>query len=811
MTSILFSVRTILAAAVCALLFAAASLALANGTGTPYIALVVIDKDGNSADSAEILEGEEVTLAWSGQNVTECVISPGNIAADDMGPSSTHYDGQIVLTPTSNDMEYNITCQGASDSVSMIPAPTVTVSVDNPFLALTGDGSLIPDYPIITWDAASVRSCGSIVRFSPASPLGAPWEKSVSDIFSGSLTDDSITAVGEYRYELTCNAFDGRPVSAGVTVEVTGTAQVSELTLTASSDPVISDAEGVGTITLEWSGVNLTRCKNIVHITPIVRPGPKFIGTDTQNRPNTYGSTPVHLVQPGEHVFRLACIRGDGLGEIESVETVVLVLGGVNETVLNVTADPTAITLTATGGPQRTAVLWKGSPLSHCADHMLRKAPNETEFSRFPYSATGALTRHVNFDRAIFETGVYTYKLTCYSSIDGSEVTDTAVVIVDGDDLVPELNIVASPDRVTPDPSTGLGSTSITWSHPNYPNLFCSPIGVRTPGTARNYTIVDDYLTRQSGIELVDDLNRYGVWGFALRCRHPLTFDWQRKDAYVTVDPVDLLDSNMSLVATQVDDKIEVEYSSEHYSSCSSLEKQAPGSPTWYTFDTLSANTSGTIIDSSTLARGEYSYRLTCSRPIDDTVDTVKTTVDYTEGTVTDSAVIGFGECRDSSGDVIDIPVGYEVDTSSGDCVLIVPVDTCQDASGNAIPIPVGHIKDIAGNCAPISIGTPGNINLSFESPLIRAGDTAQINWEYTGTYVFDSCFLQGPGLVDPNTGDSTMNLPVNVEAGVIGNARTDPRYATSMYSLTCTNPFTIVPLTSDQIRLEVVPTYQEV
>jgi len=763
------------------LLFAVSSIAVAQ-SGDPLIFLSITDKNGNTGSSVEIVEGEEITLVWIGQNVEDCKIMPGNIAADDMNLATPSYDGLIKVTPDEDSMDFVIKCQGVSDSVQVTPVPVVTIDVDYSAVELAADGSLSRE-PTISWTSEHVSSCRDVKRKTPGANFRG-WKYHIGPNTSGDRTDNNMVGTGVYEYQLTCTGINGQAVSAGTQVEVTGVAQEASFTLTASPAVITANKNGEGAVAVSWSGKNISGCNwRVYHDSPSI---PSKSSARSGDRSS--GTVNFALNEQGEHQFRLWCTSAVNGERIDQIATATLSYAGVDvgEPGLTLTADPTIITLTATNSIQRTELTWGGGLLSSCARYMQRKAPSDTDFRNF--TGAGSISGSKS-DYQIVEPGTYTYSLTCYSAVDGSAITATEDVVVAGDNIVvSEVRVTANPTVVTPDPSTGLASTTLTWSYVGLARDYCSWLDYQSPSVRANNSNYFPALDPapnwygsaggNSGVTVHDTIDEYGTWKYRLYCRHPITRDRVTAIEEVRVEMAGLLPSNISLNATLINNRIEVEYKSENYTSCSAIEKKVLGG-SWFEFSDLSenVNTSGRVIDSSTLTSGTYSYRMTCERPIEGRNDTIVAEVTYTTPPVTGTASVGFAQCRNSAGYAISIPDGYMVDVS-GNCVLA---------------------------------GVLGDIDLSFDAPLIRAGDSAEISWEYTGTYVFDTCFLQGPGIIDPNTGNTTNDLLVNVTPGLTGSAQTDPRYEASLYNITCTNSSMAAPLVSDKIRLEVVPTYQEV
>jgi hypothetical protein len=273
-------------------------------------------------------------------------------------------------------------------------------------------------------------------------------------------------------------------------------------------------------------------------------------------------------------------------------------------------------------------------------------------------------------------------------------------------------------------------------------------------------------------------LFEYGVHEFRLQCDHPTTGSDVESIATVEVQVGDpLLTPNLTLNTAQVNNSIEVEFSNEHYQFCRGIERKAQGSDDWTTLvggESVHANMTKTFVDSDVQTEGEYLYRTSCLRRIEGRNDKVEAQQTYQKQTVTGNASVEFGQCRNDAGEVVSVPAGYKA--VGGYCVL------------NRI---LGEIK------------------LTVDSQFIQSGDTAEINWEYDGTYVFDECLLQGPGLIDPNTGNAANSVSVSVSAGLTGSTQTNPLYSASRYRLTCTASDLAEPLVSE-IGVEVIPTYQE-
>lgn len=751
-----------------------ANAALAN-SGNPIVTLVITNEAGETNSSVEIIEGEEITLIWFGYNIDNCMIIPGNITAGDANADPEIYQDQIVLTPTSDDTEYVINCEGVTDSAQVVPPTVVNIESNYQTVNLNADGSLTPGAPTISWNAKSVRSCGWVERSTPTTEMDS-WEYVNSGNYVDSETDNQIFVTGAYEYQLSCIGIDGQPVSAGTTVNVTGTNQTSDLVLTGSPAAIVANSSGQGTTIVTWTGKNLLECNvGMTHINPVSGDTTRFYAGRY-----TSGSRTYLLQEPGEHIFMRSCTRADNGENITRSTSVTLSYQDVDidEPSLSLTANPTNVTLTDTSGALSTRLSWSGSALTHCNEYLERKAPGEPQFSNFSYGNANNTSSSRN-DDSIILPGTYTYRHTCYAAVDGRAVTDTADVLVTSESpQVPTVNLEASPNVITPDPSTGVGVTTLTWSLSSINSDTCTARRDSRSGYHSNSAFVGGW---GSGIpssgSQVEKPNRYGTWKYTISCDHPVTGGTIRKTAEVEFKPGDLLTPNLSLNATQANNTIEIEYVAENYLTCNGLQKQVPGDSTWFTYTGISSNTSGTIVDDSSLSDGTYSYRLTCNRPIDRRSDTILASVTYAAGVVTGNASVGFAECL--------------------------------NAAGNVVVIPDGYTKDGDGNC--VLTGVLGDITLSFDSPLIRAGDSAEITWEYTGTYEFDSCSLQGPGLIDTATGDVMIDLPVDVLPGVVGTAQTDPRYSTSLYSITCSKAGLPEPLASEKIRLEVVPSYQEV
>jgi len=115
--------------------------------------------------------------------------------------------------------------------------------------------------------------------------------------------------------------------------------------------------------------------------------------------------------------------------------------------------------------------------------------------------------------------------------------------------------------------------------------------------------------------------------------------------------------------------------------------------------------------------------------------------------------------------------------------------------------------EDIVGNSSSLSSQAlppiPPTMSLTASDDFVRIGEVATIDWMVSTPYVAN-CTVSGAGI---STSFSTV---ANVNAVTTGPRDTDPMQATSVITLTCTEPITNSVYT-EEVRVEVVPNVEEI
>ncbi len=103
----------------------------------------------------------------------------------------------------------------------------------------------------------------------------------------------------------------------------------------------------------------------------------------------------------------------------------------------------------------------------------------------------------------------------------------------------------------------------------------------------------------------------------------------------------------------------------------------------------------------------------------------------------------------------------------------------------------------------------PEDIDMDLEvvsEHIIRAGDTAEMEWSRTDVEYDLDCRVIGPGLIN-QSGNATSDLSLG--SGSSGTVVTNPRHNFSRYEFICTEPMTGAEWSADS-SVEVIPAFQE-
>lgn len=507
----------------------------------------------NGTDNAVLTSNQQsVTLEWFVDNVSSCTITP-DVGMIPISPMT----GSITVIPPDNQVtEYRLTCDGIIDSVSVLPAPTITMMdirkntghfITEPVFIDPVTNRLNHGLRII-WNSERADYCtqfvvthlqSGVTGFYGQGDGTAPATMStgafatISNLQPNFITDNG---PGTYRFYVTCvNQFSGEIDTASRDLDVVG-GEMAELDVWFNEAELFFTQEpGTNYVTNADVRVYVKNASDCESRT-ITSPNRTYLATDNLS---LYGSRATMFSQPvGSILFRritltedatfsITCWQEDSSGNIIDQVTRTATLNFIPYTEADGTQhDPWSVSPEINFGifsyesPSEQVSMLQIDPLTGYVNSYLRYTTNNVTICySFLENLNGTLNSDLTFrlatsrntPRAYLLAGLYQYELICgrevefpvlcpYASIlncaDDNPITSTSrqdLNVFDADNLPDPVINFLNVDRTT-EIDAEVSVYEFSWESIN--TNYCSFSGVRSDG-------VELVLTSLSSVDAV--------------------------------------------------------------------------------------------------------------------------------------------------------------------------------------------------------------------------------------------------------------------------------------------------------------------